>query len=63
MDGGACCGVDEEGGFAAGLGFGDEALEFRGDHAAIIVDRDGDDVFRAEAEEVGGLFDGVVAVG
>ena len=63
MDGGACCGVDEEGGFAAGLGFSDEALEFGGDHAAMVVDGDGDDIFGAETEDIGGFFDRVVAMG
>ena len=57
-----CC-VEEEGCLAAVFAFLYAAFEFRRDHAAAVVDGDGDDVLGAEAEEVGGFFDGVVAVG
>lgn len=63
VHGGAGCCVDEEWRFAPFLTLFDEPLQFVGAHASGVVDGYADDVFAAEAEEVGGFFDGVVAVG
>ena len=63
LDGRAGCGVEEQGCFAPSLGLVDAAFELSGDHAAAVVDRDGDDVSGAQAKEVCGFLDRVVAVG
>lgn len=63
VDSGAGCGVEEKGRFASCFGFLDQALEFRGDHAAVSIDRDGNDILGAEAKEIGGFLDGVMAMG
>ena len=63
VHGGAGCGVEEEGRFTFGFGGEHEGLEFRGDDAPAGVDGDGDHARCAEAVEIGGFFDAVVAVG
>ena len=63
IDGGSGGGIYVKGSFVFGYALLDEGVEFRGDHATLRINGDGNHVVGSEATHLSSFFQRIVAMG